>query len=414
MPPATVAKPISRPPSSFATPGARRGLAGFFVSGLLLAFLGAVLPSWGYHLTSNYQTVGQYFLATSLGILISVRLGRWILSSYGVRMAMVTACCTGFGAILYLAAVSPPLPAWARLIGMLVIGIAAGILHMAVFHAISPMYRHDPSATVNLGGTLFGLGCLTVTLLTSGTFYVYTAPSILALLAVIPGMFAIFYAKSDFAPVIENLHPPVRDVLNDLRSPAAIFFALVLFFQFGNEWSLAGWLPLFLVQRLGISPEKSLLLLALYWLCLMVGRIVAQSILPHVSHTKLLITCVITAALGCLILSFTDNRFGAMTGILFIGSGFAPIYPLVVEKIGDRFPDYHPGFYNGIFSFAFIGGLLAPCSLGWFSAMWDIRAVMILPLFGTTMVLLLLVAIWVEGRLPAHGNTRAAEPAGPS
>ena len=57
-------------------------------------------------------------------------------------------------------------------------------------------------------------------------------------------------------------------------------------------------------------------------------------------------------------LSYTTNRFGADMGILFIGCGFAPIYPLVVEKIGHRFTYYHPGFYNGIFSFAFAGGLL--------------------------------------------------------
>ena len=50
------------------------------------------------------------------------------------------------------------------------------------------------------------------------------------------------------------------------------------------------------------------------------------------------------------ILAFTDNLFGAVFGTLLVGFGFAPIYPLVVEKIGVRFPHYHPGFFNGIFS----------------------------------------------------------------
>ena len=74
-----------------------------------------------------------------------------------------------------------------------------------------------------------------------------------------------------------------------MRSPGAVLFSLLLFFQFGNEWAVAGWLPLFLIQRLGISPATSLLMLALYWLALLVGRVVAQWILPRVRHARLLV-----------------------------------------------------------------------------------------------------------------------------
>lgn len=393
---------------SFKAPGARRALAGFFVSGMLLAFLGAIQPSWGHHLTFTYDVVGEYFLAMSVGIVLSVSLGQFLLPKRGIRFVLTLACGLACAAFLYLALVSPPVPAWARMAGMIAIGIAAGLLHAGIFHAISPIYQHDPAATVNLAGTLFGLGCMMMALLVSGTFYVYTVPSILILLAVVPGLFAIGFYRASYAIPPKDAQRPIREVFADLRSPTAVFFALMLFFQFGNEWALAGWLPLFLIERLGISPAKSLLLLALYWLALLVGRIVAQSALPHVSHGKFLAGSVIAAMFGCLVLGFTDNRFGAMVGILSIGAGFAPIYPLVVEKIGDRFPYYHPGFYNGIFSFAFTGGLLAPCLLGWLIEWWDIRAVVVLPLFGTTMVFFLLIAIWLEGRLHRHGSVRGA------
>ena len=84
--------------------------------------------------------------------------------------------------------------------GLALIGLAAGVLHTAIFHAISPMYRHDPAATINLAGILFGLGCLTVALLISGTFYIYTAEAILAWIAVIPALFGWFYVRARFAP----------------------------------------------------------------------------------------------------------------------------------------------------------------------------------------------------------------------
>jgi FHS family glucose/mannose:H+ symporter-like MFS transporter len=134
----------------------------------------------------------------------------------------------------------------------------------------------------------------------------------------------------------------------------------LLFFQFGNEWSIAGWLPLFLVRRLGMSPPASLGMLALYWTALLVGRVAAVAILPKVRHSRLLGSSVLAALFGCLLLEFTNNQFGAGTAVLLLGAGFASIYPLVAEKIGGRFPYYHPVFFSGIFSFALFGGLIAP------------------------------------------------------
>jgi fucose permease len=294
------------------------------------------------------------------------------------------------------------------------VGIAGGLLHAAIFPAISSIYRYDATATANLGGTLFGAGCLAVPLLISGTFYVYTVPSILILLSVIPGLFAILYSKVRYPHVPPETNRPIRDLLKDLRSPLAVLFALLLFFQFGNEWAVAGWLPLFLVQRLGISPAKALLLASVYWLALLTGRIAVQSMLPMVRHTTLLLTSTCSALFGCLVLALTNNRFGAVTGIILVGGGFASIYPLVAEKISGRFPNFHSGLYNGIFSFAMMGALLAPFTMGFVAAYSDIQAVMLVPVFGSIMVLLLLVAIWVDSRLTIQGIRNETSPAGPS
>jgi fucose permease len=139
----------------------------------------------------------------------------------------------------------------------------------------------------------------------------------------------------------------------------------------------------------------------------LIGRVAAQWILPRVRHTRLLVGSVLVAMFACLILLDTNNGFGAVSGVLLLGAAFAPIYPLVVEKIGHRFPYYHPGFYNGIFSFAMVGGLLAPCTLGYFAWLLDVRAVMGLPLLGSLIVFGLLILIWLEARLNAllHPST---------
>jgi FHS family glucose/mannose:H+ symporter-like MFS transporter len=328
----------------------RRSLSAFLISGMLMAFLGAILPAWRYHLKADFKEVGYYFLSLNLGFLLSVAAAHVLLPRRGVKFVLMVAnamACAGF---LYLALMSPPAPAIWRLLGVLWIGVSAGLLNAGVFHAISPQYRHDRAATMNLAGVMFGLGCLLTALLVAGTYYVYTVPSILIMFAVLPGFYAANYAKVSLgakarlaakAKIVPQPVPqsvPLSQLLRDFRNPGAILFSLLLFFQFGNEWSIAGWLPLFLIRRLGISPADSLLMLALYWSALLVGRIVSQLLLKRMSHGLLLIGSIVSALLGTLVLASTDNRFGAVMGTLFVGGGFASVYPLVVAKIGHRFP----------------------------------------------------------------------------
>jgi len=388
---------------------ARKGLAGFFLSGLLLALLGAILPAWGYHVQENFLTVGNFFLSMNLGLLLSIAVARYCLSGRDSATLLVTACAVACLSLLALAVLPPGLPAVWRMVGIAGVGIGAGLLHRGVFQAISALYRHDPAATINLAGIFFGSGCVAVSLLVAGTFYVYTVSSILVWIALIPGFFLGSYLKLLGKPAAHTVRDrqeraaSLSGVIAELKSPAAVLLALLLFFQFGNEWSLAGWLPLLLTKRIGVSPASSLLMLAVYWLALLVGRVAASALLARVSHGKLLGAGVLAALFGCVVLATTNNRFGAVSGILLVGAGFAPIYPLAVERIGGRFPSYHPGFFNGIFSFAVSGGLLAPWSLGFFVDRWGAGAVIAIPLLGSLMVCLLVVLLWAEAKLAAYG-----------
>lgn len=403
--------PQSRPGSGAALlepGGAWKGLAGFLLSGLLFSFLGVILPIWRHHLTEDYVTAGNYFLAMNLGILVSVGIARLAVGR-GLSLILALACGLACSALVYLAFLSPA--AWTgwRIAGIFVLGCGAGLLNLGVLRAISPLYRREPAATVNLAGAMFGIGCVLMAVLVAGTYYAYTVTAILLLVALFPAIFIPIYAKARFGSDPEGRQPTLAQAFADFRSPGAVLFALLLFFQFGNEWTVAGWLPLFLIQRLGISPENSLILLALYWVALLVGRVVIYAILPSVASGKVLMASVPAALFGCTMLLSTDNLFGAAVGTILVGGGFASVYPWVIEKIGVRFPYYHPGFFNGIFSFALTGGMLAPWSLGLFTDLWGIRVVMLLPLLGTLMVFILLMLIWAEARFGSLSGTAGAQ-----
>jgi fucose permease len=374
-------------------------LAGLGLSGLLAALLGAILPAWGYHLRFEFDEIGYYFLSVTVGVLLSLDIGRRLFRSHGIAFVLILASGLACGALILLAFSAPPFPVFWRLGGLVLVGLAMGLLNTAIFQAISAIYQHDPAATLNLGGIVFGLGCLLITLLVAGTFNAYSVKVILILIAIAPALFAILYAKTAFPAAAPHSQLSPRQVLADFRSRGAILLALLLFFQFGNEWSIAGWLTIFLIHRLGVSPQASLEMLALYWLALLLGRIGALVILRRVSHARVLITSAAAAVFGCTLLLYTENKFGAITGLLLVGAGFATIYPLVAQKIGHRFTYYHPGLFNGIFSIAMVGAMLPPWLLGYAADAWGVGVVMALPLAGTLMVFILTLLIWLESKI---------------
>lgn len=364
-----------------------------------------ILPAWGYHLLSQFKLVGYYFLALGAGQLLALRLSRYLLNRLSVQSILILSSLGAAAGLILLGLYPPPSPMWWRMGGLVTIGASAGLLSTTVFHAITPVYRQDPAGTLNLSSMLYGAGSLACALVVAATYYVYTPANVLFWIALVALLLGVYFRRGRFpkTPAVQNLRAEERrslkSVARDFQSPGAVLFGLLLFFQFGNEGVLAGWLPLLLVQRLGVSPATALWILAEYWFFLVVGRGVAQALLPRVSHPRLLLVSLLSATVGCLILATTVQVFGAVMAVFFVGSGFAMIYPLVTEKIGKRFHYYHPGFYNGIFSFANAGAVLAPFSVGYLTDWLGISAVMLLPLLGTLTVFLLLAMISLESRL---------------
>lgn len=392
---------------------ARRGLPGLLFSGLLTACLGAILPAWRYHIEPNFLLIGTYFLCQNLGIILAPLLGAAILKRRGLASGLALGCAAGAAGLLILSYFSPPAPWHWRMGGLFLVGFGAGLINTSAFHAITPAYRIEAAVTLNLGGALYNIGAFLAALIVAASYFSLPPSGILLVLALLPMLAVALYARTRLPADTDVRQPTLRQAFSEFKSPAAFMFAALLFFQFGNEGVFAGWLAIFLIQKLGVSPVSSLLLLALFWFALLIGRVIGQWLLSRVRHGRLLVGATFAPMFACLVLSLTDNMFGAISGVLIAAGGFAFILPLVFEKIGHRFPQFHPGFFNGIFSLAVTGGLLAPASLGYFAHFLGIEVIMTLPLLGSVAVFILQLLILLESkisgrRLPSTGGATSA------
>jgi fucose permease len=396
--------------------------SGFTLLGLFAGVIGSLLVAWQYHIDTDSRVIGLHFLGLNAGYVVGVGSSQHLLRRFPLRWTAIASCLLGCAALLVLALVPPPWPVGYRIGGLSLLGLAGGGLAAALLYVLEPYFRNSPAWAINITGAMFGLGCALATSTVAAIYFVFTSVIARSLLAGAPFVFAILFWRSRF-PGARVPFPPrpeedkSRRALSDVRSIAAVLFSLLLFFQSGNEWVIAGWLPLFLIRRLGTNPIWAILALAIYFLALTVGRLVGRRLFPSVSHRKLLLAGTALAMAGYLLLSLTSSIAVAWVAVITIGAGFAPIYPLLAETLDDRF-SYHPGFYNGIFSIAITGAMGVPWLISYVDSFFGIQYLMLVPAFGSIVVLALTLLLMFEAKLmgereqPRPSKAAAAAAAG--
>jgi hypothetical protein len=378
---------------------ARAGvLRAFLISGFLLALPGGLLPLWGYHVHPAFGTAGNYFLALGLGLAGSMALSRKLAARWRAQGLLTAGCVAASLSLLMLTIAAPPAQVWYQTLCVFVMGAAAGWINGAVFESIGPAWEADPAGVTMRGGIYFGAGSVTASLLISRCFGGdmigdTTAGRAFAICAIFPAVAAIAFRRLPMASA-EAVPMEVDDAATrDRRTVLAILFGFLLFFQFANEWSIAGWLPVYLIDRLGMSPAGAVMLLAIYWIALTTGRIGASVLVKVMPHGRLLGISAFCALFGGTALTASDTRGGVVVGILLMGAGFSAIVPLASSRISTRFTGYHPGYFNGLFLFAMSGGIFAMFVLGHLAEMLGLRVVPLSAMLGSCAVIALILVI---------------------
>jgi fucose permease len=377
-------------------------MAGFFLLGILLGMLGTLVIIWHYHIDEQPRSIGFHFLGMGAGFVVASLLIPRALGKTPVRTIAILATTLALLSLLGLSWLAPPAADSWR-IGMLTVaGVAAGSLTYSLFYANQSRFESAPATAANYAGALFVGGGLLSTAVVGSTYFGGSIQIQPLILAFVPAIYLILLLFNRFRPAIippqRHKEDILRDTLKDLRSIATLLFSLLIFFQFACEWAIASWLPLFLIHTLGINPVTAIWALGLYFLALIIGRLLAQILLPIVSHRKMLLVSVAAAMAGYVLLTLTDFTILALIAAVIIGLGHAAIYPLIAERLDDRF-SYHPGFYSGAISFAMVGAMATPWLLGYVADDFGMRFVMLIPAIASVVVLVLSILIMLESRL---------------
>lgn len=338
--------------------------AGMFVFGIVMALLGAILPSLAERLRFAVADIGTLFLVMNFAMLLcSLALGLAI-DRFGMKPPLSFGPLLVAGAlVLIVRAVNFPdlLPAVALL------GIGGGAVNGAANTLVADLHE-DPqrkSGALNLLGVFFGFGAL---------FLPFTIGALLeklplaALLLMASGLCAaagVFALLLRF-PLPKQAHRlPVADMPRFLRSPLVLVFAALLFFESGVEFTLGGFISTYLKGDMAVSSAAiASWILAGYWAALMLSRVALSRIALGTDPFRILLYSSLGACLGAALAAVAPSPAVASIAIWLTGCSLAGIYPAVLGVAGARFGSHSGTVFGILFAIALMGGMIVP----WVSA----------------------------------------------
>jgi hypothetical protein len=342
------------------------------------ALLGALLRLWSLSLNVAPTMAGNFFLALNFGVLVagisSTRSG--LRYGPGLRGLFVLSSALAGISLIAMSGIHGALWLLLPLFGL---GLSIGALSTAVSWLLfGALTIGSAPAMLNLASVAFGVGAGSVCLLVWATVDQFTMSGVLIVLSIFPLVLAAVMGLGRGSYRFTLPEPPPTVSWRETANPTAILLALGLFFQSACQWAVAGWLTTFLGRKFGMSTAKSLMALGAYWLTLTCARAIAGRLAPLDEKMRSILWATAGALAGCLFLTFTAERSGAVGGAVFLGGAFGVMDALTVRMIG---------------------GLLAPWLVGYLAAPVGIEVLVWIVAAGSVAVLLTLSVLVLETKI---------------
>ena len=365
--------------------------AGIFVFGIVMAILGAILPSLFERIRFNKSEAGNLFFVMNLAMLgMSVVFGP-VVDRFGYRILLAFSALLVAGAFLLFTVA----PSYSILLAAaLLLGLGGGGLNGGSNALTSDLNPERRSAALNLLGIFFGFGALLIPFLI-GTLLGFLGINVIliiaATLSLIP--FVIFLLLR-FPQAKQAQGFPLRRAARVVRSPLLWLCGFLLFFQSGNEFTVGGWISTYLNENFRFSPMSAALILAAYWGGMMVGRLVVSRVLVRTMRNEaLILSSAVLALAGTIIMAAAPSGLLASVGVVMTGLGFAAIFPTTLAVAGEAFADLTGTAFSVIFMVALAGGMTAPWLAGRVANASGLRSGFIIPVVGCAMIILIELAI---------------------
>src|SRR5438067_763379 len=283
-----------------------------FCYGIVLALLGALfgLSAFRERVGMSFQQQGVILGIVYLGVWLTTPMVGPVIDRFGNKLVLLSATLlvtvSLFGFVLVQSFVQAVAAA-------LILGFGGGGLNTSTNALVSDVFGAERGPYLNYLGIFYGLGALFTPLLASTISQRLT--ELILFVAYFCAACALAFALLRFPPAREAHSFALKDAMRVAVYPGVVLFALLLFFESGNEAVITGFASRY-AESLGASTRVAAWALTAYLGALIFGRVLAGQVLRRISKAQLVLSCA-AASLGSYAL-FVFAGSVALT-ILFAG-----------------------------------------------------------------------------------------------
>ena len=373
--------------------------AGIFVFGIVMAILGAILPSLFSKIQFNKSEAGNLFFYMNLAMLaMSVFFGP-IVDRFGYKIFLLL-CSLLVASSLVLFNLASTYSF--LILAAVLLGFGGGGLNGGSNALTSDIYPERRSAALNLLGIFFGFGALAIPFLIGallGTIGLTAILVVAALLSLIPFGFFLLLR---FPPAKQAQGFPLRQAARVLGHPLLWLCGFLLFFQSGNEFTIGGWTSTYLNEYFHLTPTAASFVLAGYWAAVMIGRLIITRLVRVARNEILILGSAILSLCAAVVIAVAPSGGVAGFGAVLIGLGFAAIYPTTLAIVGEAFPAFSGTAFSVVFVIGLAGGMTAPWLTGKVAMASNLRHGFFIPVVCCAMIVIIQLVIM---RLLKRPNT---------
>jgi fucose permease len=150
-----------------------------------------------------------------------------------------------------------------------------------------------------------------------------------------------------------------------LRLPVMWLSMVVFFVYTGLEAAAGAWVYSLFTEARAITSSTAGMWVSIYWGSLTLGRLVSGVVVSFVPVPLFLRLCLITAALGAVLIWSNLTTLGSFLGLALLGVSLAPIFPSLIATTPERLGDVHTASGVGLqVAAAVLGQSLLPALVG--------------------------------------------------
>jgi fucose permease len=339
---------------------------GMLLFGIVFLSLGSVNNMLAERFGLDDRAIGTLTALLPFGILVGSLIFGPIVDRFGYRWMLIGASLIVGVALEGMAFANDQ--NWIKLF-VFAIGFGGGILNGATNALAADVSEGERGAKLSLLGVFFGIGALTMPSTIAALSHNFSLSSIVAAIG------ALVLVPAGYCMMIQFPPPKQRDVVMTpavgfalLRDPFFFVVCLALAIQSGMEGMSNDWMTRYFKNAIfdGADQREREAQLALVTLtgAMTVTRFGLSAVLKRVSPRLVLLTSVTITACGALVLSLTAAYNESLVGALLVGIGLAPIFPVALGFVGDRYTQLSGTAFSTIFVLALAGNMIVNKAFG--------------------------------------------------